>query len=475
MIGLAGHASAADSTEVQQLKEQIARLQQQMNSIQQQLNAPAQAPVASGTGAVTGAQGKPLSGPENTAAGSVANAGHGEHDSSALSTRIGNTSVTLYGFADLSADVGSDGVNRVRQVSSNLSYVGVRATRPLGASGLQAFVQIETLANISGTPTETGGLASRNSFVGLGGRYGKLMLGKSDTPYKRATAAMDPFASSVGDYNGIMGNTGGDLRAEFDARVPHAIWFESAPLAGFTVNAMVSPGQKFRNLENSDKYAFAQGEKLCAGATPGSSGSLPDAGSTLCNDGAFTNVYSTSLNYTAGPLFVTLGYEKHQAVDRSSDNGGVVSNESAAKVGVTYNFGTNRLSGIYEKFNRGGGIDPTFNERARKGYYLSDVQELGGGLDLNAAWAHAGNTPGGPDFETADDKANMYALGVKYHYDKQLSLYALGAWLKQGAGAHYVLGASGHGTAIASPRNDDGETIPGQTIKALSAGMQYVF
>lgn len=286
---------------------------------------------------------------------------------------------------------------------------------------------------------------------------------------------MDPFASSVGDYNSIMGNTGGDLRAEFDARIPHSIFYDSPTIAGFSANVLVSPGQKYDNLANSDKYAFAQGEKVCSGATPGSSGSKPDAGSTLCNDGAFTSAASIAVNYKNGPLLATVSYERHKSTDRTSDNGGVVSNESAAKIAATYNFGSNKLSAIYEKFNRGGGIDSTLNERARNGYYISDVQQLGGGLDLMAAWAHAGRTPGGPDFETADDKANMYAVGLRYHYDKQTSLYVVGAGLRQGAGAHYALGAGGHGAPIASPRNADGDNIPGETIKALSLGMQYTF
>jgi len=382
--------------------------------------------------------------------------------------------VTLYGWADVSADAGNDGQYKVTQASSNLSYLGVRGSHDLGSSGLKGIFQIETLVNITATPTETGALASRNSFVGIEGNYGKFMIGKTDTPYKRSTAMMDPFASSVGDYNTIMGNTGGDLRAEFDARVPHSIFYDSPKFNGFSVNALYSPGQKFGNLSGSDKYAYAQGEKVCSGATPGSSGSTPDT--TACQDGAFTNVLSVAANYENGPLFVTASYESHKAVDRTSDTGGIVSNESAFKIGASYQLtATNRASAIYEKFYRNGGIDPTVNERARNGYYLSDVQGIGNGMELMAAWAHAGQTPGSPDFGTLSDKANMYALGLKYRYDKRFSMYVVGALLKQDAGAHYALGAGGHGTALASPRDDSGATIPNQTIKAASVGMQYAF
>jgi len=56
--------------------------------------------------------------------------------------------------------------------------------------------------------------------------------GKSDTPYKKSTAAMDPFSRTLGDYNSIMGNTGGDT-GEFDWRMNHAIWYESPIFNGF--------------------------------------------------------------------------------------------------------------------------------------------------------------------------------------------------------------------------------------------------
>lgn len=454
------NAPAAELSDVELLKQQMQTLQNQLTAVQSKLDS------------ITTAS----PGPAATAqpAGAQATSKNGSAQSP-LTVRIGKAEATLYGFADLSFDSGHDGKQSVRQVSSNLSYLGVRGGSDLGSTGLRGIFQIETLANISGTPTETGGLASRNSFVGLQGGFGKLMLGKTDTPYKRATLAMDPFASSVGDYNAIMGNTGGDLRAEFDARIPHSIFYESPKLGGFHINALVSPGQKFTNLANSDKYAFAQGEKVCSGATPGSSGSLPDPGSTLCNDGAFTTAVSLSVGYESGPLVGNFSYERHSATDRTGDTNGVVSDESAAKIAVSYRIGGNRIAAIVEKLYRDGGIDPAVNERARTGYYLSDVQELGHDTDLMLAWAHAGKTPGGPDFGTIDDKANMYAIGLKHHFDKHASVYVVGAMLKQGSGAHYALGAGGHGTAIASPRDDGGSTIPGQTITALSMGMQYAF
>jgi predicted porin len=461
LLGFSGRSWAATPDEVDQLKQQMAALQQQVAAMQEKLNAGTTAPSST------------------TAAQAPEAAGANTASAPSLTAKIGGANVTLYGFADLSYDYTFDGLEHLKQVSSNLSYLGVRGSKSLGSSGLTAIVQFETLVNVSGTPTETSSLGSRNSFAGLEGNFGKIMLGKNDTPYKRATAIMDPFASSVGDYNTIMGNTGGDLRAEFDARLPHAIFYDSPKRYGVSITALYSPGQKYRNLTGANNYAFAQGERVCAGATPGGSGSLPDPVTNSCNDGAFQNAYSIAVNYEYGPWLVTGSYERHQGVNRTGDIGGNISDESAFKIGALYNFrnsvGNNRLSAIYENFYRNNGIAAQFNERARHGFYISDVQELGYGVDVMAAWAHASQTPGGPDFGATNDRANMYVAGAKYHYDKQVALYLTGALLRQGGGAHYALGAGGHGTAIASPRNDAGDTIPGKQLWALSLGLQYAF
>ena len=43
--------------------------------------------------------------------------------------------------------------------------------------------------------------ASRNTFVGLNGGFGTVLIGRHDTPEKMSTGKLDLFADSVGDYN----------------------------------------------------------------------------------------------------------------------------------------------------------------------------------------------------------------------------------------------------------------------------------
>jgi predicted porin len=466
-LGISDSAFADSPSEVEALRQQMAAMQQQMQA-QQQQQAQQMQQMQDKINALTAPKTQ------------VANAGTASTDSP-LTAHIGGADLTLYGKIDVSAESASNGQQRIGQVSSNESYLGVRGGKDLGSTGVRAIFQIETMAEISGTPTAASSLASRNSFGGIEGNLGKLMFGKYDTPYTRATASMDPFANSLGDYRSIMGNTGGEGRAEFDYRMPHSIFYDSPNMKGFTVNALFSPGQKLNDLSSGSNYAFPQGELVCSGSQQTSlNGATPNAAGaqTVCNDGAFKNALSAALTYESGPLMATVGWEQHQNVNRTSDAGGDVANESAAKIGFSYNFLPigNKVSAIYEKLSRGGSISPALNERARNGYYISDVQSLGHGFDLMAAWAHAGQTPGSPKFPGVADTADMFTIGLKYHYDDQTSLYLIGAYLNQDAGAHYGLGAGeGHGTPVLSPRTSTGAPMPGQSLNAISAGLQYAF
>src|SRR5258707_10060311 len=150
-----------------------------------------------------------------------------------LGPLIDNTTVTLYGSIDLSADVFNPSVfdqGTKFGVASNISSFGIRVRHnlaPYGWDGMAVVAQIESQVDIASFPTERAAFGTRDSYLGVEGPWGAVKAGKTDTPYKRSTAAMDPFSRTLGDYNSIMGNTGGDNRAEFDLGMSHAIWYES--------------------------------------------------------------------------------------------------------------------------------------------------------------------------------------------------------------------------------------------------------
>src|SRR5262249_42236303 len=165
-------------------------------------------------------------------------------------------------------------------ISSNLSYLGARGFQRLPGLDFNFVYQFEAGIDISATPGTrqsnsnlsnqvNGALFSRNSFIGVSSKdYGAIKIGKTDAPYKTSTAAFNPFSGSWGDYQVVMGNTGGDNRVEFGTRVPHAIWYESPKFSGFQFNFLFAPGQN----RAGDSSNLPSGEGDCAQGNDPTSG-----------------------------------------------------------------------------------------------------------------------------------------------------------------------------------------------------------
>ena len=398
---------------------------------------------------------------------------------------------------------------------------------------MAVVAQLESQVDIASAPTERASFGTRDSFLGVEGPWGAVKAGKSDTPYKRATAAMDPFTRTLGDYNSIMGNTGGDNRAEFDWRMSHAVWYESPIFNGFQFSALISPGQNYAK-DNSD---FAYGDLFqCNGASARGSGSnfpgtggagTGNIGGNNCTDGSFGNAYSAALTYKNGPFTALAAYELHEQVNRRGDDntqinatafappagvvlpdGSVVMtgvhNEWAAKIGGGYRFndglGDVQLNAFYEWIRREvTAIEQPFNERSRDAVFASATQRIGQWA-ISASYAHAFKSPGNPaclSFNNVNagvacgtipatgpvgqyqanlfsNDASQYAIGARYYFNDWASWYIVGSQLNQGPGAHYCLGASGHGYQVCS-RDAQNDTIGGATIRAATTGMTFNF
>lgn len=439
--------------------------------------------------------------------------------------------VDIYGNLDLSVDYATKGLASSYtlpdgtivsprghmgwqpDISSNLSYIGIRGKRPFGSSPDLAFVyQLETQLDVSATSgtansnsaqdsTVKGALTSRNSYIGVAStKWGALKAGKTDAPYKTSTARMNPFSGTLGDYGSIMGNTGGDNRVEFGTRLDHAIWYESPNYHGLSFNALVSPGQN-RGFENSTQAA---GESDCTGGNVPGSGGNPVA----CNDGSYGTAYSANIAYANGPFYFTTAYELHRDVNRSSDvttspaalaspdgtDPNDVGNEWAFKVGAQYRLPTHTiLSGIYEWMRR---KVPAYlevqNERSRNGFWLAITQEFTPRDSVSLGWAHAGRTPGDPGQHNTpppagalgtanpDNAANMFTALYKHAIDKHTTVYADYALVLNHPLAHYAMGAGGRSVTIDC---HDGSSISqgapfcyaGGREMGVSVGLNYKF
>src|SRR5205814_9687898 len=144
------------------------------------------------------------------------------------------------------------------------------------------------------------------------------------------------------------------------------------------------------------------------------------------------------------------------------------------KAGVQYRLPTRTtLNAIYERLTRHA-PDPSANERQHNAFWLAATQQFSESDDLNLGWAHAGKTPGDPSAGPVDNKANMYSVGYKHHFDRRTNWYAVYARQANHAGAHYDLGASGHGITT-DCKDALGGCFGGQTIQAVSLGWMYSF
>src|SRR5215470_17728807 len=115
-----------------------------------------------------------------------------------LTPLIDNTTVTLYGSIDISGDIFNPSVfdqGTKLGIASNISSFGVRVRHnlaPYGYDGWAVVAQLESQVDFASQPTERAAFGTRDSFLGVEGPWGSIKAGKSDTPYKKSTAAMDP-------------------------------------------------------------------------------------------------------------------------------------------------------------------------------------------------------------------------------------------------------------------------------------------
>jgi predicted porin len=522
-LALSGVVFADDAQDNKALREQMRIMMQRMDELQKQVQGIKQPPAATTTPAPAG----PPQGPTVAKEKEVSKEPlfekfikgfYGTLDVSVDDSTKGMNGMTAWPYTlsdptnPASPAVYSGGpmkpgpVGRVGwqfDLSTNKSVLGYRGSHKIGNSDYELIYQLETQPAITSAPgvntsytaqsnTTKAGIGYGDSFVGISkNAWGKFKFGTTYTPYKKSTDRMNPFSGMLGDYAVIMGNTGGDNRVEFGTRIDHSMWYESPKFGGvFSFDVLFSPGQN----RTPNSLAQSSGSSDCNGGNEPGSGNLPFS----CDDGGYDNAYSVDLKYETGPIYVTVAYELHKAVNRNSDGIGSnspiyayyaglgnsvsplldwagynafaaeypqaapagspgyaqdIANEGAFKVGVQYTFDFGlAVSGIYEDMRRYLPQAYQFqNERQRHGLWFALSEDFTPKDNVSIGWAHAGATPGDPggqhnyDPTTKDNTANMYTIAWKHRFDKNVYWYVDAADTVNGRNAHYDIGAGGRG------------------------------
>jgi predicted porin len=357
-----------------------------------------------------------------------------------------------------SAYTGDDVGQRFR-LGSGSSHLGFKGGLDLLGEDLQVFFQVENTVSVDAADSPSS-WASRNTGVGLKGKFGRVLLGNWDTPYKYPTPFVGAIRGLNSFDNALVGTPGfgvpatttqsgrGNVKADaaFNRRQGNSVQYWSPELHGFSARVAVSV--------NESKTA----------PTPTS----PSVSPTL---------YSGMVGYVKGPLTVRYAYERHQdyfglsqlggsagattANDASTDEGHLLVAQVALRTGT-------RLSGMAERLSYENADDTPgeVNAYERWAFYALAQQRLG----AHQLWASYGlalrgacEVAGGGACSTRGLGASQLGVGYSYAVGTSFDLYAAYYQLANDRSATYgVVGGPG---AVA----------PGGTTRGLGIGFLYTF
>lgn len=303
------------------------------------------------------------------------------------------------------------------QVSSNVSRLGFKGSEDLG-NGMSVVFQME-----GEVMADTGAqsLFTRNTFAGVAGGFGTVVLGRHDTPYKMATRKLDVFADSIADNRSIMG--GGH-----DARLSDVAAYISPSFNGLTIAAAMV-GQKDNTL----------------GA----------AGSTVKSATSISGNYARD-NYTASLAMQTVSAKDKLVAANEGDL-------TATKLGGSYAMDAFTVGLAYEMLTNkvGGGKADNNNLYLAGTYKTSDA----GKVKLAYTSASGTKTSAG----TAKDGATQLSLGYDHSLTKNTTVFALYSSIANDvAGTRgFTSGGSTGDTGAAGTADDD--------MTALAIGVRHAF
>ena len=290
------------------------------------------------------------------------------------------SSVTVYGIVDTGIahiDNGGDNtVNAMRSGSNNSSRIGFKGVEDLG-NGLKAEFVLEQGINTDDGSTSSAGF-NRLSYIGLNGDFGKVRLGRQNTPIKEALSKIDPFGTA-GMVNAItyLGGSANGIGA-IPERTPNQIVYITPNFSGFSGEVA---------------YQFGEAE----------------------DDNSANRAWGLQLGYANGPLNVQFGYH-----DGNTTNTGVTpyvdqNDLKIAMIGAAYDFGGFKLHGAYSQKKLESNITGIDDLKVKSA--LIGVTVPFGASAIRAEYIN--NNDDRKDFDN-----NVLALSYTYAMSKRTTLYA---------------------------------------------------
>ncbi len=346
------------------------------------------------------------------------------------------SSVTLYGVLDASvryqnwnlssgglasADVSTSSI-AVASGALSTSRFGIRGVEDLG-SGNQVVWNLESQVNVNDGSTNSFGLWSRTSIVGVrNSAWGQLDIGRQlGTAFKFAAGPVDgAFNTNVPIINisAVMGILA--------VRYNNLLLYQSPSLSGFKVGL----GYSFNTGLTSNRQLATGGA-----TTDTATGSAFQTGNNM-------RAATGALSYTNGPIYLAGTYDRITPADNtvSAANGISVSSwvlaatydAKVVKVGAAYGQTTNGFvnggsmstvsSSIANAYSAGGVV---FADGAKiNAYNINFLIPVGASGRVMAAYQAATNAGVLSDLGYAATQ-NTYGLGYQYDFSKRTTGYAI--------------------------------------------------
>ena len=283
------------------------------------------------------------------------------------------SSVTMYGVVDVAVErvKGATSLTRVTSGQQQGSRWGLRGTEDLGG-GLKAMFVLENGFNADvGTLGQGGRLFGRQGYVGLGGGWGAVRLGRQYTPMDDIAGIIGTKVYDVVSVVPIIGN--GDYN-----RVDNAITYLSPTVGSTTFQVQYSLGE----------------ERSSADASPD-----------------FGKQFSLHALHASGPLTAGIG------LMRVSDADGAVAGKQgkdAVLLVGAYDFGPMKLSAYYDQEDKG--------TEKMKVMGLAAAFKVGDQTTVSVGVAQAKDVTGVAS--ALNDDARIFTLQANHNLSKRTALYA---------------------------------------------------
>ncbi|WP_298599094.1 porin [Zoogloea sp.] len=362
--------------------------------------------------------------------------------------------VTVYGVADATFDVvkiagdANNELGNTTRVSSNSSYIGFKGAEALG-NGLTAVFQLE-----SGVGFDQGGntLGTRDSYVGVAGGFGTVVMGKLTGPTRALGGAIDvnSGATGIGTNGALLGKLGNNLVSGGDNNTSATCARSSTCVSIFDdrwKNAIAYVSPTFAGLNATVAYV-ANENKTFHGQEPA----------------ANVRGYDAGLKYANGPIMAAVTY------NAVSMGNAAKTDISDFRVGASYNFGVASIRGLFD--------------RARADHfggagYTQNVFGLGGTFNVTPAGKIIGQFYFADEMkrngkDQKDTGAKLFEIGYEHSLSKRTILKAVYAHLNNDANAGYDFGINAAGVNSVTTAGPTFSTV-GATVQGVQLGLRHSF